>query len=608
MSKIFKEFVKGPVRHTAEIKELNEIADNAKNANGEAMFMSVYDFTEDYADYAKENKSVANYNGPVSISKLFFDIDIGDGTEEECLNKARNLVNELMHRWSLEEYHVQPWFSGAGFHIITPDFFGFGKGEDVPDKVKLTLTRYFKDIDPVVYDKIRLLRMGNSKNAKTNLFKIPLDVEELNRISYEGIKILAKNKRSDLRFYKDWSEFKPYHQDKIISKPFKLKLEAADNVELKPTYMEPSNYVTCCQKMYDQGPVKGKRHTTALRLSSWLRRAGLSASVTTKLLTDWLKAEIKDPNTKFSIKEVKSIVTNTYKTGYFYWCNDPLMTEYCDSKCVYYENRKGENFFKNNDQISSDFADWYMSFNHDNSIDIGKFCGSNKPWWANPGELIIISGDSGAGKSAFMQNLILSGDLRTAYYQMEMGEELDRLRFNKIHFKMDDDELKEHFSTMSRSELIKSQKVFRKIYLKSAAPNADTIKREVSLFEPKVIVIDTMDMINSFAKNRLDQQRDVVIRLKKLSLELNCIIFAICHKNKSSSDTKSEFYNNENNAIAGDGSIFQKADKILFVTAPRGQTARDRSIISSKNRNEGLLNEKMWFTGEKMLFEPLKNL
>ena len=74
MEKIFKEFVSGAVRHTADIKELADIAKHVNVANGESMYMSVYDFTEDYVEYAKENKTVANYDGPVSISRLFFDL------------------------------------------------------------------------------------------------------------------------------------------------------------------------------------------------------------------------------------------------------------------------------------------------------------------------------------------------------------------------------------------------------------------------------------------------------------------------------------------------------------------------------------------------------
>ena len=169
---------------------------------------------------------------------------------------------------------------------------------------------------------------------------------------------------------------------------------------------------------------------------------------------------------------------------------------------------------------------------------------------------------------------------------------------------MQDKELKKHFQKMTKKEMVDSQKVFENIFFKSASPSVQYIKKELALIEPKLVVIDTMDMITSKARNRLDQQRDIVIKLKKLAIELNCIVFAVAHKTKSSADTKSEYYNNENNAISGDGAIFQKADKILFVTSPRGQTARERLIISSKNRNEGLLREKMMFVGEKMLYFP----
>ena len=601
MSKIYKEFVVGPVRHTALIKELKEIAQFANEANGQAMFMSVYDFTEDYVDYAKKNQTVANYQGSVSISRLFFDIDLGKNGGKTCINKARNLVDELVNKWDLEPQFIQPWFSGKGFHVITPDFFGFGTGKNIPEKVKNTLTHYFEDIDPVVYDKIRLLRMGNSKHLQTGLYKIPLTLDELMNLKYKEIQKLAKEKRSNPAFIHDWKNFTPLHEDKIIEQQ---EYNTPAHVHSINKTTDSTNYITCCQTMYNQGPVKGQRHTTTLRLGSWLKRTGMTVDLASKILVDWFDAEIKDPTTAFNSREVTKIVENVYDKGYTYWCNDELMSKYCEEKCVYYQNRDHHIAFKNNEQISNEFIDWYMGFNHDNSIDIGKFSGCHTPWWVNPKELIVLSGDSGCGKSAFMQNLMLYSGLRTAYYQMEMGEELDRLRFNKMYFNMDDVELRKHFEKMSRQELMESQKAFDNIYYKSASPSVDFIKKEVAMFEPKIIIIDTMDMITSRARNRLDQQRDIIIKLKRLALEANCIVFAVAHKTKSSSDIHSEFYNNTNNAISGDGAIFQKADKILFITTPQGQSARTRSLISSKNRNEGLLNQKMIFIGEKMLYKP----
>lgn len=80
----------------------------------------------------RKNNSIAGYNGFVSISKLFFDIDLGKGdnaiTDEMCLTKARNLVDELINKWDLDPFYIQPWFSGRGYHIITPDFLVFNLG------------------------------------------------------------------------------------------------------------------------------------------------------------------------------------------------------------------------------------------------------------------------------------------------------------------------------------------------------------------------------------------------------------------------------------------------------------------------------------------------
>ena len=607
---VFKEFVKGAVRHTADVIELTDIAKKANVANGEAMFMSVYDFDEEYKKYAEEKKSIAGYDGSVSISKLFFDIDLGKGetaiTDDMCLTKARNLVDELINKWELTPEYIQPWFSGRGYHIITPDFFGFGSGKDIPVKVKATLTHHFKDIDPMVYDKTRLLRMGNSKHDGSGLYKIPLTIKELMSLSPEEIKILAKNKRIDEQFFVDWSNFVPSWEDEIKEK---LILKDPDDSlavvysEVRE-YPEPSAFVTCCQKIYNNGPQKGNRHKTILVLASWMRRAGMAQILSGKMLVDWLEADIKDPSNRMTANEVIKCVNQVYEKPYHYWCNNPIMRANCSDKCVYYNQRDDNAIFKDNETVSSEFIDWFMGFDHSKSLDIGKFTGSNNSWWTNPSELIILSGDSGAGKSAFMQNLMLKSGLKTAYYQMEMGEELDRLRFNKMYFEMEDEELKEHFGKMTRNEMINSQKAFDNIFFKSASPNIHKIKHELALIEPSLVVIDTMDMIQSRAKGRLDQQREIVIQLKKLAIELDCIVVAIAHKTKSASDTKGEFYNNENNAIAGDGAIFQKADKILFVTTPNGQDKRERLIISSKNRNEGLLRQKMMFIGEKMLYKP----
>ena len=376
---VFKEFVAGAVRHTADIIKYEDIADHVQSANGEAMFMSVYDFHEDYAKYAKEHKSVAGFDGPVSISKLFFDIDLGKGktaiTDEMCLKKARNLVDELINKWDLEPHFIQPWFSGRGYHIVTPDFFGFGESNDVPTKVKATLTHYFKEIDPMVYDKVRLLRMGNSKHAGSGLYKIPLTLGELMRINPEGIKILAKEKRIENKFNHDWSNFQPIHEDKILDKiihketPHPLAYLEEDTEK----YRNPSNYMSCCQKIYDQGPVKGNRHKTVLVLSSWLRRAGLSASISRKLMIDWLKNDIADPNNRMTSPEVNKIVNQVFDKPYFYWCDNPIMKTNCQSNCVYYERREDNYNFKSNEEVTEDFIDWYMGFNHDDSIDIGGF-------------------------------------------------------------------------------------------------------------------------------------------------------------------------------------------------------------------------------------------
>ena len=168
---------------------------------------------------------------------------------------------------------------------------------------------------------------------------------------------------------------------------------------------------------------------------------------------------------------------------------------------------------------------------------------------------------------------------------------------------MSDDKLREYFKTMSPNERIESQRIFDNIFTKSACPDINKLKKEIALIEPKIVVVDTMDMIHSNARGQLEKERDIAVQLKNLANQLDVIVIAIAHKKKSASDRTSEHYNNLKESISGSGAIFQKADKVLFVSSPSGDYKPDRLITSAKNRNEGILRAKMMFWGSTMHYE-----
>ena len=70
------------------------------------------------------------------------------------------------------------FFSGTGFHFNIPsDAFRWKPAPDLHLRVKHALTNagIFEYADPSVTDKIRLIRVPNTKNTKSNLYKVQIN-------------------------------------------------------------------------------------------------------------------------------------------------------------------------------------------------------------------------------------------------------------------------------------------------------------------------------------------------------------------------------------------------------------------------------------------------
>ena len=95
---------------------------------------------------------------------------------------------------------------------------------------------------------------------------------------------------------------------------------------------EPSNVVPCVQKLYNDGPTKGNRNHTLLRIASHFRRNGIPSDATKASLLHWNDNQL---NPQIVIDKVES----TYNYGYKYGCHDELLAKVCNPKCVHYKNK-----------------------------------------------------------------------------------------------------------------------------------------------------------------------------------------------------------------------------------------------------------------------------
>ena len=162
-------------------------------------FRSLFLFDENLKGWVERTDSVSGYGGKHTADMLVFDFDCDDldAVRPEVVKFSRYLETEF----ELPLDYIRLAFSGAkGFHVSMPM-------EAVGDVTPATnfwqvyramchdLADGFKYVDFKIYEPRRLFRILNTINSKSELYKIPLTLDELDSLSGTKIKELAKQAR-----------------------------------------------------------------------------------------------------------------------------------------------------------------------------------------------------------------------------------------------------------------------------------------------------------------------------------------------------------------------------------------------------------------------------
>ena len=135
-------------------------------------YMSLYEYDNDVKDYFAQNKKLAGYDGKIYIPEEFI-LDVDGGNPDDAQKKAiglKILLDDL-------DVPFKAFFSGTGFHFHIPSTsFTYSPHKNLHMKVKEVLTQHgiFEYADPAVTDKLRLIRIPNTKNTKSGYYKVQL--------------------------------------------------------------------------------------------------------------------------------------------------------------------------------------------------------------------------------------------------------------------------------------------------------------------------------------------------------------------------------------------------------------------------------------------------
>lgn len=573
------------------IQYLDKVKDNAFKKE---MYRSYYLFDTTFGEHVIKHKSVKNYSGLIYPDRIIIDIDKGDIDDEALQSYLRHTCNELFD-YGIDSSHINIWFSGTGYHVELLNVFGFQPNKNLHKKVKATMNEHFSFGDNI-YDKTRIIRSNWSLNVKTNLYKVWIPLEDIWTLTYKEVCNIAKSKVTYARYEKSKANFyatfndesilvEPYLQSSIIS-------NINSNVSLTPTRGGDTNsVVTCVQHIFNEGPTQGSRNKNMMRMVSSWKRAGIPFIVALNGIAKWSQGEL-------DVQEIERTVANVYDNQYIYGCDDAILMEYCDPKCIHFKRKDYVLDIRDVASLESTFKEYITNDLTARSVNISDIFNGAPDYVFKPGELVIFSGDTGMGKTAFVQNIVAKAKKDTLFLSLEMNEILIWRRFGQIAKEQTSQWVINQYKSDPDYSL---QDELGHLNIMVIAPEIEAVKRVVAQYEPNILVVDTTDEMQVDRFDGDIQKQNVIIdALKQIAQRNNTLIFAIHHLNKASASQGTVGLH----SLKGSSNVVQKADKVIVLKGNRNEIYR--TIMSEKSRDDGRLEFVTEFNPETMTFKRIE--
>jgi len=485
------------------------------------LFVSLYDYDESVIAYYTKRESLSGYDGDIFMPEEFI-LDVDGSSIRNARDKLMGLVNILD---DLNLYY-RIYFSGTGFHVgIHQSGFKWEPSPNLHIRVKEELTKagIFKFADPSVTDKTRIIRLLNTKNTKSGLYKVCIE-DNLQILSSEDdifrkelIKLASKPRNIN---YEDIEMASPVFDVLDKEKP-KEQL----SVKVKSA-RDPVN-TTCIQKMLEGAP-KGKRHMVALRLASHLRW-NFTEDIVYLIMENW-RLKVSEEEDPMSVEEMHKLIEGCYTghdgQGYRYGADDPVIKFYCDSKCSLHKGIKGENMMDSS-SMENELINFYAQ--DLKPINLGEPYGQSFPVY--PGETVIIQAPPASMKTMLLQNWVNYFKRPTYFVEMEMSPRQIWSRFVQIEMGWDEEQLKGHYKQLKNG----MDKRFEWLTVDYSAPYAYELERRIKMLprKPEIVIIDHLGLFKSKQKDNNMKVEEASQAIMELAVRQNLIVFAVSEVSKA---------------------------------------------------------------------------
>jgi len=516
MTELYKEFALGVSnRHNFQSTDkIHEWTGTDSDA-----FMSLYDYDNYVVEFYAKNKSLSGYDGLIYMPDEFI-LDVDGESVWEAAQKTAGLLVRLDELFV--PYYI--YFSGRGFHIhISETAFKWKPSKNLHIRVKEELTKHgiFEFADPSVTDKSRLIRIPNTKNTKSGLWKVPFPQKALyeNSVLERTInKWCAEPKTIDLDYSLECGK-------EVFDVLDKEKPKEKISIKVKDT-RDPVN-TTCIQKMMEGAP-KGKRHMVALRLASHLRW-NFTEDIVRLIMENW-RQKVSIDDEVFKPEEMEGIIEGCYTghdgQGYRYGADDPVIKFYCDAKCSLHRGIKGENMMDSS-SMENELINFYAQDLE--PLNLGEPYGQSFPVY--PGETVIIQAPPASMKTMLLQNWVNYFKRPTYFVEMEMSPRQIWSRFVQIEMGWDEEQLKDHYKQMKNG----MDERFKWLTVDYSAPYPHELERRITMLprKPEIVIVDHLGLFKSKQKDNNMKVEEASQAIMELAVRQNVIVFAVSEVSKA---------------------------------------------------------------------------
>lgn len=297
-------------------------------------------FTDTYSTIYRYKTNEQNTSD--IIAPFYIDLDI-DNIEKDYSKLTRDLLliyRQLKNKLYLNDRDIEIYFSGSkGFHIIVNEkILGVEPSRNLNDIYKLLALRLksftiTKCIDTKIYDRKRLLRLPNTINHKTGLYKVPVSIEQVRSFDYnqmkeyaseakyiKGIKIYMRNEKANEAFYK-WVEEIKEEEKKTI------------NHKVAKQFLEKKELLPCIKYILQNGACMGGRNNTANALASALLQLGKPYEEVLDVMTTWNETKNDPPLPRREVEITTNSAFRNVDAGKRYGCSAIRMLGVCLKDC-----------------------------------------------------------------------------------------------------------------------------------------------------------------------------------------------------------------------------------------------------------------------------------